>query len=36
MGDYEVERAFLREDQGERSRAWADLQYMGVNVVEHG
>ena len=29
MGDYEVERAFLREDEGERSRTWA-------NVVEHG
>ena len=29
MGDYEVERAFLREDEGERSKTWA-------NVVEHG
>ena len=29
MGDYEVERAFLREGEGERSRTWA-------NVVEHG
>ena len=29
MGDYEAERAFLREDEGERSRTWA-------NVVEHG
>ena len=29
MGDYEVERAFLREDEGERSRTWA-------NVVAHG
>ena len=29
MGDYEVERAFLREDESERSRTWA-------NVVEHG
>ena len=29
MGDYEIERAFQREDEGERSRTWA-------NVVEHG
>ena len=29
MGDYEVEHAFLRVDEGERSRTW-------VNVVEHG
>ena len=29
MGDYEVERAFLRVDEGERRRTWA-------NVVEDG
>ena len=29
MGDYEVERAFLRVDEGERTRTCA-------NVVEHG
>ena len=29
MGDYEVEGAFLRVDEDERSRT-------GVNLVEHG
>ena len=29
MGDYEAESAFLRVDESERSRTWA-------NVVEHG